>query len=163
MRLWSIDIDKYGDKSAKSRWRKETIQALDLFRRNGMRKDGKGISPYWRHSGLTRWKKERWPIVKLLVYLSGNNLLLWGIIYTMPVTTGQIAYEFAWLQHKLYSPVYRKGKMIKEHRDLEQWKRNKEMVLRESIMAHPFFRVVPGDVEPWERVKVGITQCNTKP
>lgn len=53
----------------------------------------------------------------------------------MPVTTGQLAYEWEHLQAKL------------ERRNPEAYARNRAAKLE----PHPLFAVVPGGVEAWER------------
>jgi hypothetical protein len=55
----------------------------------------------------------------------------------IPVTSGQLDYEMKWLGAKL------KRRSLRKYR---------EMVLVKKIRQNPFFRVVSGPVEKWERI-----------
>jgi hypothetical protein len=54
----------------------------------------------------------------------------------IPVTVGQLRYEHQHLLNKLRTRSPTHYSVIKELRDIE---------------PHPLFKLVPGDVEPWER------------
>jgi hypothetical protein len=56
----------------------------------------------------------------------------------MPVTQGQLVYEFKLLKHKLTQ---------RDHVKL------REICSAEKIECHLLFREVPGEVEEWEKVK----------
>ena len=59
-----------------------------------------------------------------------------GILIT--VTRGQLLYELGHLKNKLRQRDPVRLRMLPVHR---------------NVLAHPMFAVVPGPVEPWERVK----------
>jgi len=124
---------------------------------------------YKNHPQLTRFKKCPTPINSFKYYLAvvANNAKLRGYHYDtskikpivvkpvemIPVTTGQIKYEFDLLQKKLYAPLRSKktGKIIRKHRDIGQYRKNRESVLKLGyIKIHPLFKKIKGDVEQWE-------------
>ncbi len=57
----------------------------------------------------------------------------------IPVTEGQVAYEWTHLLKKLYQ------------RDTERWRQLRSIPLQE-VQVHPLFYLVPGPVEGWEKV-----------
>ena len=57
----------------------------------------------------------------------------------IPVTKGQLRYEFEWLYQKLKSRSPKQYKLI---------------ALEKKICPRPFFRPVEGLAEPWERIKL---------
>ncbi|MFO8037673.1 MAG: pyrimidine dimer DNA glycosylase/endonuclease V [Anaerolineales bacterium] len=58
----------------------------------------------------------------------------WDLI---PVTQGQLSYEFSHLLHKLQT------------RDRERYQQLKSI---ETPQAHPSFAVIPGKIAPWEKI-----------
>jgi hypothetical protein len=62
----------------------------------------------------------------------------------IPVTSGQLHYEFKWLCAKL------KRRSLRKYR---------EIILSKKIWQNPFFRVVPGSVEKWERITPRTTSA----
>jgi hypothetical protein len=56
----------------------------------------------------------------------------------IPVTKGQLIYEFDWLSEKLKKRDWKRYDLLQSIREIE---------------CHPAFRVMEGEVEEWEKVK----------
>jgi len=142
VRLWTIHPRYLDAQGLVALWR-EALLARAVLRG---RTDG-----YRRHPQLNRFRAAPSPRAAINNYLAhvyreahsrgyafnrsklGRTLPLPRI----PVTEGQLQYEWRWLLGKLRRrspPVYRR------HRGVSR------------PMAHPLFRVVPGPVADWERV-----------
>lgn len=61
-----------------------------------------------------------------------------GKIVPIKVTQGQIAYEFSHLKKKLKKRDVQRCKNVSKLRNIE---------------SHPVFKIVRGDIEPWEAIK----------
>ena len=143
MRIWSIHPSYLDSKGLVALWR-ETLLAQNVLK-------GK-TKGYLNHPQLIRFKKTASPIGAIATYLSeiaeeadrrSYNFQKSKISpdrYTekIPVTSGQLEYEFQHLLNKL------------ETRDPEKYK---AISGNKSILVHPVFQVVSGDVESWEIVK----------
>jgi len=143
MRLWSIHPKYLDCKGLVALWR-EGLLAKSVL-------EGKTKS-YRNHPQLERFKKTRNPVLLVNTYL----LTIWKesskrcynfdkskldeeiAKEKIPITQGQIQYEFKHLMRKL------------ESRSPEKYKEFKKIT---KIEPHPMFFVVKGDIEPWERVK----------
>lgn len=104
---------------------------------------------YRRHPQLERFRRRRDPIAAIDAYLhcvareadargyrfDRTKLGAHVRLRAQPVTDAQLAYEWAHLLAKLRA------------RDRARWKIQRTLEPR----AHPSFRVVPGELEPWER------------
>ena len=142
MRLWSLDPKYLDTQGLLALWR-EALLAQKVLR-------GKTVG-YRNHPQLERFKGHARPKEAMAAYL----LTLWkearrrnysfdkekiGIKRAkrkIPVTTGQLHYEFKWLCAKL------KKRSPRQYR---------KIVSLKKISLNPFFRSVPGPVEKWERV-----------
>lgn len=148
MRIWSLDpvyLDRQGLVAC---WRETLLaQAVLLGRTKG----------YTNHPQLVRFRAEPDPLMALGAYLRGvlaeatergyrfdaSKISRTGEPDLMPVTTSQLLLEWEHLTAKLIL------------RSPEQAQQNQQ-TLRESAeipAAHSMMRVVPGDVEPWERAE----------
>ena len=142
MRLWSLHPAYLDAKGLVALWR-EGLLAQNVLRGNTL--------GYRQHPQLARFKMTRNPIGAIAVYLryvhaeaeqrgyhfdrrkiAGNRFR--GKI---PVTSGQVAYEYELLLKKL------------QHRSPE-WFRRVNQVTR--IELHPSFERIAGDVASWEVV-----------
>jgi hypothetical protein len=114
--------------------------------------DGEQRVGYANHPQLDRFKATDEPLVYISAYLLcvHNEACKRGYNYNrsligfydhvppqLPVTEGQLAYEWDWLLEKL------------KKRDPE-WCDQLEV---EVLFPHPLFVAIPGDIEPWEVVK----------
>lgn len=142
MRLWSLDPKYLDTQGLLALWR-EGLLAQKVLR-------GKTVG-YKNHPQLERFKKHSRPMEAIAAYL----LIVWkeaqkrgycfdkGKIGTrksgrkIPVTNGQLHYEWKWLCAKL------------KQRSLPKYR---EIVPLKKIRQNPFLRVVPGPVEKWERI-----------
>jgi hypothetical protein len=106
---------------------------------------------YKNHPQLERFKKHRRPKEAIAAYL----LTVWKEAHRrsysfnkkkiglrrsrrkIPVTSGQLHYEFRWLCAKLKKRLPRKFR---------------ELLLLKKIRQNPFFRIIPGPAEAWERI-----------
>lgn len=140
MRLWSLHPHYLDAKGLVAVWR-EGLLALAVLKSQ--------TRGYRHHPQLLRFKHSRDPIGSLRAYLRG--------IYTeanrrgyafdvrkisgklsrtrLTVTRGQINYELRHLKRKL------------KQRDPEAYRRLRRIA---RPQAHPLFRVVAGEIEPWE-------------
>lgn len=142
MRIWSLHPRFLDGKGLVACWRETLLaQAVLAGRTRG----------YTRHPQLVRFREQGDPIAAIGAYLTALADEADARSYrfdrsridrpgheagALTVTSGQLAYEWGHLQTKL-----------------EQ--RSPEVALRwrEADPApHPLFRVVPGDVESWERI-----------
>jgi Pyrimidine dimer DNA glycosylase (EC 3.2.2.17)/DNA-(apurinic or apyrimidinic site) lyase (EC 4.2.99.18) len=108
---------------------------------------------YTKHPQLERFRRTSDPVLYIGTYLyyvylegrrRGYDFNLGKIVRydlglpRVPVTSGQVRYEFQHLLGKLRA------------RDPARYEALKGEV---EVKVHPLFYVVEGDVEPWERVK----------
>jgi len=147
MRLWSLHPGYLDSKGLVALWREGLLARAVLTGKT------KG---YTNHPQLTRFKNQDRPVLFLDTYLyhvyteankRGYNFNQdkIGVKHTnqhIRVTDGQIQYEMKHLQGKL------------QRRDLNKYQENRVLMdLNETLQANPLFKLIPGDVEPWEKVK----------
>jgi hypothetical protein len=142
MRLWSLHPSQLDSRALVAVWR-EGLLALAVVQ-------GK-TRGYRRHPQLLRFKERRDPAGLVTSYLravlaeatrrgyafDGTKLGAARSRAHLTVTRGQLAYEWTHLLRKLY------------RRDRTRWARQRKAV----PFAHPLFRVVPGPIATWERVR----------
>ncbi|MFO7881337.1 MAG: pyrimidine dimer DNA glycosylase/endonuclease V [Kosmotogaceae bacterium] len=146
MRLWSISPEYLDAKGLVAVWREGLLAKCVL--------EGKTKS-YKKHSQLVRFKRYENPLVAINSFLyfvaqeaqnRGYNFdvskldLAKTITGAIPVTHGQLIYEFNHLCNKL------KERSPKRFQQLCLGKKN-------NILVNPIFFVVEGDIEEWEKVK----------
>lgn len=144
MRLWSIHPKYLDTKGLLGLWRESLLAQKVLLG------ETKG---YKNHPQLIRFKQTKDPILYIgtylyYVYLEGerrgykfdkSKIIKYDLnIEKIPVTDGQVKYEFNHLLKKLKERDYKKYEEIKDIKNIE---------------VHPIFYIVPGDVEKWEKVK----------
>lgn len=146
MRIWSLHPSLLDSKGLVACWR-ETLLAQKVLQ---------GLTTgYTRHPQLDRFKACDDPLHAICDYLHGladeadrrgysfNRSLLvlprQNTVGRIPVTSGQIDYEFSFLRHKVQT------------RD-PAWFEN-HLTTSTAPPAHPIFTVVPGNIEPWEKFK----------
>ena len=141
MRIWSLHPQYLDPQGLVALWR-ETLLAQKV-----LRGETRG---YRSHPQLTRFRVQSQPIAAIGAYLQemhaeavrrGYSFDETRIIHrathpAVDVTTGQIEHEW---QHLLAKLSARNPALHEKFRVVS------------SPMIHPLFRVVPGDVEPWER------------
>ena len=158
MRMWSISPiyiggfpffvgKKESDYHALVALWKESIQAINVI---------KNKAGYFNHSGLTRFKKTGQPLNALAEYLrpiykhatenchyNFNKELIPDLYYKekIPVTKGQIEYEFDFYLGKLYNR--KKKSLLKKLANIDI----------NDIKIHPLFYLIEGQIENWERIK----------
>lgn len=145
MRLWSLAPQYLDVKGLLAVWREGLLAKKVL--------EGK-TKGYTAHPQLWRFRQYEEPRKAITAYLavicaeaqrrgysfdgtkleSSENLRA-----IIPVTKGQVAYEWAHLLKKLYQ------------RDIERWNQLQSIPLQE-VQVHPLFYLVPGPVEGWEKV-----------
>lgn len=144
MRLWSLHPQYLDTQGLLALWR-EALLAQKVL--NGR------TAGYKHHPQLERFKKHPRPNEAIAAYLlfvweeskkRGYNFDLKKIgakktHKKIPVTQGQLQYEFNWLCRKL------KKRSPKQYRLITS---------KKKIRPHPFFRPVKGPVEKWERIKM---------
>lgn len=140
MRLWSLHPKYLDTKGLVALWR-ETLLAKHVL-------EGK-TKGYKNHPQLNRFKDSRNPLSYINFYLKEihqesvkrdynfdrSKFLSRARPDKIAVTRGQLEYEFEHLLRKL------------EVRDLRLYKELKD---EDRIVPHPLFKVVKGDIEPWE-------------
>ena len=144
MRLWSIHPMYLDAKGLLALWREGLLAQKVLL---GLTRG------YVNHPQLIRFKNTSDPILYIgtylyYVYLEGlargyrfnvSKIKVYNTdIQPIPVTTGQLLYEFNHLLSKLAK---------RSHND---YMRLQSVV---EIIPHPIFKPVPGDIEAWEKVK----------
>jgi hypothetical protein len=142
MRLWSLHPRQLDGKGLVALWR-EGLQALAVVqgRTRGCR----------HHPQLLRFAKRRSPARALENHLLAVHAEAEARGYAfdraklgpacsrarLTVTRGQLEYEWAHPLRKLH------------RRDRPRWVRQRQT----SPQVHPMFRIVPGPIEAWERVR----------
>lgn len=143
MRLWSLH-PKYLDRKGLGAAWLEAIMAQTV-----LRGEARG---YHHHPQLERFKRQPNPTESIAAFLvpiyeegrrrgyqfRESYILSKPDNHRIPLTLGQLLYEWALLKHKL------KG------RDPEKYQQLLEVSEPEP---HPLFEVVPGEIESWERPK----------
>ena len=140
MRLWSLHPKYLDQKGLVACWR-EALLAKKVLR-------GK-TEGYRNHPQLNRFREFEAPLKAINTYLhylyleacsrdycfDGRKARNYYLRKTIPVTKGQLVFEFEHL-----------GKKLRE-RDKEKFKE----IGKKMIEANPVFKVVPGRKEGWER------------
>jgi len=143
MRLWSLHpkyLDKFG---LLGLWREGLLAQKVLLGKT------KG---YRNHPQLIRFKKTKDPILYIgtylyYVYLEGkrrgynfnkDKIIKYDLKLKMPVTIGQINFEFHHLLKKL------------KVRDMKKYE---EIRNEKTIEPNPIFYIIDGDIEEWEKDK----------
>ncbi len=144
MRLWSIHPQYLDTKGIVALWR-ETLLAQKVLL-------GK-TKGYKNHPQLERFKKHGSPLLAIGCYLATihNEALKRGFKFkkkkilfqdgecaSLKVTHGQLHHEFNHLKEKL---------------KLRSPENHGKLIRVKKITVHPFFRVVQGERETWEKVK----------
>lgn len=143
MRLWSLHPCYLDAKGLVALWRE------GLLARAVLRGQTRG---YTHHPQLIRFKSSSDPVTVIDNYLeivlkealqrgySFDSRKLGPILPCQPieVTRGQLRFELAHLKGKL---------QVRDPQRYEQVK------AEEDPLPHPLFRVIEGDVEPWEKIK----------
>lgn len=145
MRLWSLHPNHLDRSGLVACWRESLLaQAVLAGRTKG----------YRNHPQLERFRAEAQPLESVGAYLSGlaeearergyrfdaTRILSPSSAEVaeparIPVTRGQLDYEWAHLGRKLEA---------RSPDDARRWAAG-------TPSPHPLFRVVPGEIEPWER------------
>jgi hypothetical protein len=142
MRLWSLHPSLLDSRGLVAVWR-EALLAQKVLQ-------GK-TKGYRHHPQLQRFQQCGKPMAAITTYLWGvhdeathrgysfNQLRIDGRRQSLalPVSQGQLVFEWAHLKKKV------------RQRDLEHFR---AVCGRLKILAHPLFTIVPGDIEPWERL-----------
>jgi hypothetical protein len=142
MRLWSVHPRYFDRQALTACWREGLLaQAVIL-------EPGRGYS---RHPQLERFRAAEDPMAAVCAYLSAvaDEADRRGYRFArdrirqplataspIPVTTGQLGYEWAHLMAKL------------QQRAPDLWRAWQDVELPDP---HPSFRTVPGPIAPWER------------
>ena len=139
MRIWSLHPKHLDTKGLVALWR-ETLLAKHVL-------EGK-TKGYTNHPQLIRFKNYENPLSAINFYLNEvrnealernynfdkNKIGAFGNC-ELEVTSGQIAFEINHLKKKL------------EIRDLTKFH---ELNLLKEVELHPIFKMIPGEIEPWE-------------
>ena len=140
MRIWSLHPKYLDSKGIVALWR-ETLLAKNVL-------EGK-TKGYKNHPQLNRFKKLKNPLNAINYYLSEvyNEALKRGYNFNkekfdskfskvrLTVTNGQIEYEKEHLLRKLKT------------RDPERFKTTNKLM---EFEPHPMFKIINGEIEPWE-------------
>jgi hypothetical protein len=142
MRLWSLNPRYLDAKGLVALWR-EALLAQKVLQGN--------TTGYRNHPQLTRFRQQENSVASIASYLVGvqleaerrgyhfdaSKIALHSAEKTIPVTSGQLAYELRHLKYKL------------EVRDAKCFARLKQEMI---LQTHPLFELTEGDVEAWEIV-----------
>ncbi len=141
MRLWTLHPKYLDAKGLTAVWREGLLAQVVL------RGETKG---YRFHPQLQRFKAHEQPLAAVALYLivvleDANNrgyhfdarkVQMPGPCVPIPTTSGQLFYEWERLKSKL------------RERDPQRYR---SLLLVRDPLAHPLFRILPGEIEPWER------------
>ncbi|WP_428771515.1 pyrimidine dimer DNA glycosylase/endonuclease V [Treponema sp. HNW] len=151
MRLWSLHPKYLDAKGLVALWREA------LLARKVLENKTRG---YKHHPQLARFYASGDPLkfINLFLHEVYNEACLRGYTFDktkvdippqpqsgfiaefITVTDGQLQYEFGFLQHKLLK------------RDIKKYNENR--ALTADIAVNPVFKVVPGGIAEWEKVKI---------
>ena len=141
MRLWSLHPSYLDTKGLVALWREGLLaQSVLLGNTKG----------YKNHPQLQRFKNSGDPLGAIAFYLAAvsdeadkrgykfnkSKIVANRNKSALPVTRGQIEYEFKHLA----------GKLIKRHQESF-----KQLYAARIIKIHPLFKEIEGDIEDWER------------
>jgi hypothetical protein len=143
MRLWTLNPKYLDPKGLVALWR-ETLLAQKV-----LRNETRG---YRHHPQLTRFRSQPDPLAAIAAYLriiaeegarrgyrfDTGRIGAGTVVGQIIETEGQLRYEQCLLFHKLAQRALPWLQQMPQDRLLE---------------AHPLFAIVPGDIQPWERVK----------
>lgn len=153
MRLWSLHPAYLDSKGLVALWREGLLAKAALFGQT------KG---YKNHPQLDRFKKH--PNLEAAI-----NSYLWEVFYEaerrgynfnreklgptqpcepIPVSLGQLAYEFEHLQRKL------------QKRAPDRYRQN---LASHKVIAHPLMEITSGDIATWEIVKKNGSRFKVRP
>lgn len=141
MRLWSLDFNLLDSKGLVALWR-ETLLAKNVLEGN--------TKGYTNHPQLIRFKNSSDSLGYINNYLeliyneskvrgynfNSSKFISVGDLSPLTVTSKQLEFEFNHLQNKL------------KVRDPERFILNRES----KITPNGIFKVIPGEIEEWERV-----------
>lgn len=142
MRLWSLHPNYLDRQGLLGVWR-EALLAQKVLQG--------GTRGYTRHPQLIRFRSHPQPLVAIGAYLQviaregqqrgyrldASKIASPGPSVPIPVTAGQMDFERRHLLQKL------------EQRDPPRWQ---SLATIDIFEPHPLFVVIPGEIEPWERV-----------
>jgi len=142
MRIWTLHPQYLDLRGLTALWR-EALLAQKVLQG--------GTKGYRSHPQLDRFKARPEPSAAIAAYLCAVQVearqrgyrfdagKIGAVldITPIPATEGQLAYEWAHLQAKLQA------------RDPDRFRRQAQV---DRPKAHPLFQIVPGGVEPWEKV-----------
>ncbi|MDW8044655.1 MAG: pyrimidine dimer DNA glycosylase/endonuclease V [Nitrososphaerota archaeon] len=145
MRLWSIHPEYLDIRGLIAVWREGLLAKAvlegrtrgyvnhpQLVRFKGFREPLKAINTYLHFISIEGIRRGfRFDLKKIDKYLVDTNLRI-------PVTEGQLYYEYNLLINKLLCRDPIRGKVLLSNKNLK---------------PHPIFYVIHGDVERWERIK----------
>jgi hypothetical protein len=143
MRLWSLHPSLLDAQGLVALWREGLLAQKVLQGRT---------TGYRHHPQLQRFREYAAPLVAISTYLwsvhdeatdrgysfDGSKIATKRRKLTLLVTEGQLAFERKHLKAKL------------RRRDPSRYR---TYVRTLQVMPHPLFVVVPGDVEPWEKIR----------
>jgi hypothetical protein len=143
VRLWTVHPKYLDSQGLVALWREA------LLAREVLRGRTKG---YRSHPQLERFRTSSAPVLSINAYLAAvfaeathrgyafdrAKLGRKGYRGAIPVTDGQLQYEWGWLLSKLRLRNPARYRLVHDIRKPD---------------THPIFRVLPGPVEGWERVK----------
>jgi hypothetical protein len=143
MRLWSLH-PKYLDRQGLVALWREALLAQAVLR---------GLTTGYRaHPQLERFREARDPVAAIGAYLRAvhdeatsrgyrfarSKIFKPGDRITIRTTRGQVEYEFRHLLNKL------------KQRDPTRYH---ELIMVKRVTPNPMTKIVPGRIEPWERVR----------
>lgn len=143
MRLWSLHPSYLDGRGLVALWREGLLARRVL----------QGLTRGYRHHPqLIRFQTQNNPVSTIENYLWGvyeesvrhgyhfdvDKLESKPQVIKLPVTTGQLQYEFKHLMRKL------------KVRDMEQYRKVASV---KTPRAHPLFQIVSGEIEKWEQIE----------
>ena len=150
MRLWSLHPELLDQNGLGGQW-KEALEAQAILMGEKRK--------HSNHPQLIRFKKHHCPNKAIEFYLwwiyceaddrlyNYNRKLIIESAFTfcptIPVTKGQLEYEWKLLKHKFTTRKNLKLSPYLQNKDLEKVK----------PFCHPIFKIIDGEIEEWERVK----------
>lgn len=148
MRLWSIHPKYLDALGLVSLWRESLLAQKVLRGETKGFKNHPQLKRFKDHSkpeqAIANYLLKIWEEAKLRGYnFDRRKIEVLSSIKKIPVTGSQLKYEFDWLCKKL------KKRNLSKYQDLFSVKK---------IESHPIFRVIEGEIEDWEKMKLDKVQ-----
>jgi hypothetical protein len=143
LRLWSIHPKYLDGKGLVALWRESLLAQKVLKGETKGYRHHPQLRRFMAHQdperAITRYLNDIWNESEMREY-NFNKEKIGEVFLTdkIPVTRGQLLFEFSWLCNKL---------------KIRNAQKYKELLSVKEIECHPLFEIMEGDIEEWEKYR----------